>query len=208
MTIRLLAGAALLIAAVPVMAQNAPPLGYDRADRHMAPPPLTRAEVEQQVTAHFAALDLNHDGVVTRGEIVDAREAMRVAMMKADRDALFARLDTNKDGMLSRDEFGAPPPGGPDGPGRGGPHGMRRGPEPMGARAMLMMGPHWFDRVDTDHDGKITLAEAKAAALAAFDRVDTNHDGTVSAEERRAVMRAMMEHGPGRDDPDGGPAGD
>jgi Ca2+-binding EF-hand superfamily protein len=30
---------------------------------------------------------------------------------------------------------------------------------------------------DTDHDGTISLAEAKQAAAARFDRLDTDHDG-------------------------------
>ena len=45
---------------------------------------------------------------------------------------------------------------------------------------------------DTDHDGKITLAEAQAMALQHFDQMDTNHDGQVTPEERRAARPMMI----------------
>jgi len=45
-------------------------------------------------------------------------------------------------------------------------------------------------RVDTDRDGRISLAEMTAQRLARFDRLDTNRDGTLTREERR-VARAQ-----------------
>ncbi len=36
---------------------------------------------------------------------------------------------------------------------------------------------------DTDHDGTLDLAEAKAAAQAKFDALDTDHDGTLDKTE-------------------------
>ncbi len=204
------AGVSMLIVGAAVVAQDMPPggAGGARGWGGGAPRAITRTEVEAMVAKRFAQLDTDHDGVLTRAEL----DAARASMVKQRRDRQFAGLDANKDGVISRDEFdaGGPPHGAPGAPGMGGPPpaggaapGMWRGRMKgggmggMGAMAM-MMGPRWFDRADADHDGRLTLAEAKAAALALFDRVDTNHDGTISPEERRAAMRTMMErHAPG-----------
>lgn len=43
-----------------------------------------------------------------------------------------------------------------------------------------------FDRIDTNKDGFLDLAEMKAARAALFDRLDTNKDGMLTAEEMRA----------------------
>lgn len=43
-----------------------------------------------------------------------------------------------------------------------------------------------FDRIDTNHDGKISRDEYKAWVDARFDRLDTNHDGVVDANELAA----------------------
>lgn len=51
-------------------------------------------------------------------------------------------------------------------------------------------------RIDTNHDGTITHAEAIAAAEARFARLDTNGDGTVTQQEmqaNRAAMRAKWQ---------------
>jgi Ca2+-binding EF-hand superfamily protein len=158
--IQLLAGVgfAALIACTPVLAQDMPPpppgagghdmAGHDMRDRGDRPgrrphrAPLTRADLEKMVTEHFAAIDINHDGVITRAELDNARDA-RHARMEAEREAAikahltkrFDRLDTNHDGAISREEFAAaaappPPPGAPgEGPPPGGPGKMaERGP--------------------------------------------------------------------------------
>lgn len=49
------------------------------------------------------------------------------------------------------------------------------GPVPGGAGHM--------NRADADGDGVITRAEAQAMADARFDRLDTNHDGRITADE-------------------------
>jgi len=59
-------------------------------------------------------------------------------------------------------------------------------PDELGENGAMMI-----ERLDADHDGKISLAEAIAASLARFDAADTNHDGTLSPEERAAAMAQM-----------------
>lgn len=48
-----------------------------------------------------------------------------------------------------------------------------------------------FDRMDTDGDGALTLAEMSVRPLAMFARADADNDGVVTREERRAARQAM-----------------
>ena len=56
-----------------------------------------------------------------------------------------------------------------------------------------LSGGNWFERVDANHDGKVTLDEMTKTVLGLFDRVDANHDGIVSPEEREAIGRMRMQ---------------
>lgn len=114
--------------------------------------------------------DAYGDGVVTRDEAA------------ADADRRFAAMDANNDGKLSRDERRtwreqrrAPPPG-------------DRGP---GRQA----------RRDADQN----QSAFRDRALARFDRIDTNHDGRIDANEREAMMLMMRARRVGHDRPHGGP---
>jgi Ca2+-binding EF-hand superfamily protein len=136
----------------------------------------------------FAVLDANKDGQISRAEF-DAPPPM---------------------GERGPGERGPGGPGGPDGRGPGGPDGDRpdhmRGPGPdgpgrdgpggVGGRGgpggFGMMGGRLLERADANHDGKVTLAEAQKAALAAFDKADVNHDGVIDRDE---MVVAMRDHG-------------
>ena len=63
-------------------------------------------------------------------------------------------------------------------------HGMRHG-------GGMPMGGMWFERADANKDGKVSLAEASAGALAMFDRADADKNGTISPEEHKAARDAM-----------------
>ncbi|MBJ6120932.1 hypothetical protein [Sphingomonas mollis] len=52
-------------------------------------------------------------------------------------------------------------------------------------------GPAGLRRADANGDGIVTRAEAMAQANGMFARMDSNHDGKVTPEERRAAMEAM-----------------
>lgn len=113
--------------------------------------------------------DTDHDGTITRAEMI------------AEAEARFAAMDTNKDGKVTADERDAAREamiaqwrGGANGPRAGG-GGMRGDP----------------DRVDTRDD---TVRRAGAR----FDRLDTNHDGKLDATE---IAAARPMRGPR---PDGG----
>jgi hypothetical protein len=220
----ILAGVAIAaIASIPALAQPGP----DGPGRNAGP--LTRAAVQAGVPARFATADSNHDGFITRAEadarVAEARDGMRERMeqnreRRTERRAgmragIFDRIDADKNGSISRAEFEAHASAraerraerrGPDGM-RGG-RGMRharmmrhRGP---GAMAGGRFGGAMFERMDADHDGRVSLAEASSRALEMFDRADANRDGTVTMEERRSAMQRFREDRRGRDGRRGG----
>jgi Ca2+-binding EF-hand superfamily protein len=47
-------------------------------------------------------------------------------------------------------------------------------------------------RFDTDHDGSVSLDEAKKAATAEFDKLDRDHDGTLTRRELRGRLSARQ----------------
>lgn len=150
---------------------------------------VTRAEVQAKVQEHFTKLDANKDGAVTQAEFDSHRAAMRAAR----RAEIFARLDTDKNGQLSKAEFNAPRAERGDRM-KGGDHkGMGMGGHHAGWGKHMGGRGGWFAKVDTDKDGRVTLAEASAKALAMFDKADANKDGTVTPEERRAAWQTMRE---------------
>ena len=202
-----LAGAAIAQAPVatpapaPAVPQAAPvPMMHDREQ--------TRDEVVAKVREHFAKLDANKDGALTKDEAEAGRKVMKEhirqrlgerrehRMEMRDPKLAFDRLDTNKDGSISRDEFakghemrmerrmvikdGQPMPG------------MAPGAMKFRHRGMIM-GGHMFEMADANKDGRVTLQEATDAAVKHFDMADVNRDGRVTPEERRQMHRQMME---------------
>jgi hypothetical protein len=175
---------------------------------------MTRDEVVSHIRDMFARFDTNRDGYITKEEIeafhqkmvgamgmagdVDKRLAERGIMM-GDRGAVFDKLDTNHDGSISRQEFMAAQqireqrmiimrehaggtPGAPGEPGKR----MH-----MHGAGMGMGFGRLFDIADANHDGRVSLAEAQAAALAHFDKADLNHDGRLTPDERRQAHQLM-----------------
>ena len=211
-----LAGAAVAQSSAPqaeppgVAAPNAAPMA--RVDREH-----TRDEVVAKVRDHFAQLDANKDGFLTKEE-ADAGRAIfkekirekrgdRLAQRLERRDpaVAFDRLDANKDGSISRDEFGkaheqrierrivrkegeAGAPGAtPTAPGMPH-HGLR-----MHRMGGAMMGGHMFAMADANKDNRVSLQEATDAAVRHFDMADANRDGRITREERRTIRRQMIE---------------
>ena len=135
-----------------------------------APQPTTKASIQARVSAAFNRLDANKDGWVDRAEAQKAMDAEVAAETKRRSDALtatFTKLDTNKDGSLSRQEF-----------------------EGLIKPVKAPTGLPWMDGYDTDKNGRVSLSEATAAAMAAFDKADTDHNGTVSPQEERRAAAA------------------
>jgi Ca2+-binding EF-hand superfamily protein len=198
--------AAVAVAAVsPALAQAAP---APQHQMHMQP--MTRAAMVQKVQEHFAKVDSNRDGFVTRTEMDAAHEQMRSKILARvekrlgdhgielpDRAAMFDRLDANRDGSISREEFTSAKPlvkerrvivmkdGSETGQNGAGPMRIRMHAMGMG------MGGHMFEMADSDKDGRVSIQEATNAAAAHFDKADANHDGTLSRDEMRAAHKAM-----------------
>jgi hypothetical protein len=130
--------------------------------------PITRADYVKTVDARFSATDANHDGVVTKAEIVaqQQREMQQAtARIRQQLQVRFGQLDTNKDGQLNLQEFlAAAPP-------------LRQAESP----------DQILQRLDTNHDGKISADEFRAPQLAKFSGVDANHDGVVTPAEIKAA---------------------
>jgi len=135
------------------------------------PPPQPRPTPEQIVDMILQRMDANKDGKISKEEAKD-----RIAEN-------FAAIDTNKDGYLDRTELLAmarrmvqamPPPGGRPGP-FGGPGGPPR-PDPLD-----------FDALDKNADGRLTRDELKGTRFYdVFDKIDTNHDGKIDPKEWQA----------------------
>ena len=198
-----LAGAALAQAPVaqpaPVpQAAPMPPMGFDRVQ--------TRDEVVAKVREHFAQLDKNRDGSLTKEEADAGRAAMKdhfrqgLGERRGDPTVAFDRLDTNKDGSISRDEFAkghemrmerrVELKGGQAGaPGAPGDEGRRMRFHHAGG----MIGGRMFEMSDANKDGRVTLQEATDAAVRHFDMADTNRDGRITPEEWMQRHRQLIE---------------
>lgn len=169
---------------------------------------IAKDEVEAMHTKMMSAME--------KGGYIQKRMAEH-GMMEGDRGAVFDKLDTNHDGNISRQEFTAGKPqvrteqvvvmrDGNMAPGAPGamPHmegmdGMRMHMRHMGGMGMGgQFGGHLLEMADANHDGRVSLAEAQAAALAHFDKADLNHDGKITPDERqqgRQVMRIERRQG-------------
>ncbi len=136
---------------------------------------VTRAEAETAIATRFAEIDANSDGYVTQEEMQTYREAKRADM----RERWASRADR---------------PAGADRPGRRAGN-REANPERMEARRARMAeraAERWA-AMDTDGDGRLSLAEFTAARVQHFDRVDTNSDGVVTVDEADAAREAMKE---------------
>ena len=160
MTYRLIIAASFSAAAVPALAQTA-----------AAQQPISRAAYMQRVDANFVALDANKDGFTDRSELEAAQTrafTQRKAQLLRQRETAFRSLDADKNGSLTLREFNAPTIAAPL-------------PRPNAAPALA--------RADTNKDGKVSLAENRAPAMAQFERADTNKDGSLSVAERTRPRR-------------------
>lgn len=182
------------IAGIAVAQGNAPHHGFlDRlraADTN-ADGMLSRDEAAAlpRISANFDAIDTNHDNYITFDEL---RAFFKAHHAKRHGDFL-KRLDTDGDGRISKAEAATAPRLAQHFDQIDANHDGFLTQEEIRAAHQAMRVAHW-KRIDTDGDGKISLAEAQANAprLAAhFDQVDANHDGFITPDELRAAFHAM-----------------
>ncbi|MCQ4159304.1 EF-hand domain-containing protein [Roseomonas sp. GC11] len=121
--------------------------------------------------------DADHDGRITETEALNALSAR------------FAEADADHDGNLTLDElhaflrqqWEARRPAG-----------ERRAPPEAMRHRMAERVDGLFRAADANRDGKVTLDEARAVALALFRATDRNNDGVLEASE----LRGPHGHGP------------
>jgi Ca2+-binding EF-hand superfamily protein len=194
---KLLIGGAALLASAAAIAQVAPVAQTQNAP---AAKVHTRAQVQAKIAEHFARLDTNRDGSLTKAEADAARQAFRSqrgerrAERREDRrENAFARMDTDKNGAISRTEWDAAsaqreqPWAARDRDGDG----RRDGRKGGRGTGMGGFGGHMFEMADANRDGRVTLQEAQAAALRHFDMTDVNRDGQITPDERKQMRQRM-----------------
>jgi hypothetical protein len=167
---------------------------------------ITREEVDALHSKMMTGMDGMKHGMHAMHDVSMPGMSMP-GMAMPDRGAMFDRLDTNHDGSISRQEYMAAKPqireerkfvirngesgGTPEAP--GGHQMMMRMHGMGGGMGMGMAGfaGRLFEMADANHDGRVSLAEAQAAALAHFDRADLNHDGKITPDERQQMHQTM-----------------
>jgi len=211
------AAAATLATAAVVIAQPAPVVPVVQPAPAASPMRLLQAQtrngVVEKVRTHFAQLDTDRDGNLTKAEAEAGRAAWKghrgkwagrgaqSARPMIDRGAMFDRMDTNRDGSISRDEFArnAHIPGTREGPTNIVIHRDDGAPGGKFAHRGMGMGGRMFEQADANHDSRVSLQEATDAALRHFDTADLNRDGTLTPEERQQMHMKMREmHRAGR----------
>ena len=127
---------------------------------------------ESNMRARLTAEEMSElpEGAIQTPPPSQSRRAMRAER----RNQAWTAADADENGALNADEFNAM-------------HAARS--ERRQARRNGR--PSRFDRVDTDNDGQLSLAEISVRPLAMFERADADNDGMVTRAERRAARRAM-----------------
>jgi Ca2+-binding EF-hand superfamily protein len=130
----------------------------------------------EQIEALFDRTDANSDGKLTKDEIPEERQGMRMVLERSGGDSITKEQFIR--GMLAMAQGQPGRPGGPpdrrpegapdrrpDGPPRGGP-----------------FGPGLFAILDTDRDGELSTAEIVGAGTALL-KLDRNGDGKLTPNE-------------------------
>jgi hypothetical protein len=141
-------------------------------------PPVDRTALKSHLEKRFDAADVDKDGSLTPQE----RQAQRGEARAKMREHMFARLDADKNGAISKAEFAAAPAHAPRAAGKD--RGGHRGP---------MAGGMMRHQLAAYRDKPISRTQFVDAGLGHFDRVDTDHDGKISSAERDAARKAMRD---------------
>jgi Ca2+-binding EF-hand superfamily protein len=126
--------------------------------------PVPRTEFIQVMDTEFKQMDADKNNILTKKEIEDFQRAVSILVAQRRNAAAFQALDKDKNGQLSPAEFANLP---------------MNVPQPNAAPVLA--------QADTNRDGQITMVEYRTGKLASFDRMDTDKDGIVSVAEMKAA---------------------
>jgi hypothetical protein len=128
------------------------------------PVPVPRTSFIATMDGEFRKMDADHNNVISTKEIEDFQRAMAGIAIDNRRRALFAALDADRNGLLTPQEF------------------ARLNVPAPAANAAPVIAQH-----DLNKDGSVTLVEYRTTKLRNFDRMDTDQDGIVSVAEMKAA---------------------
>lgn len=136
---------------------------------------ISKDEVTAFQDRLFTEIDANKDGSLTRGEMLDYRQARMEEFRKNNPPPEQAQNSDEERRDRDHQAWGR--------------HGWghhdrdRREARWDGPRHGGMMRGGFFRMVDEDNDGKVTKAEATTATDKLFVRMDTNKDGAISIDD-------------------------
>ena len=125
---------------------------------------VARAFYIQTMDQEFGKMDADKNGQVTRAEAEAFQRADFVARSAARARAVFSQLDSDRNGQLSFAEFARTQSGVPQ-----------------------VNGQPFVTGFDSNKDGRVSLVEHRAGKLNYFDRIDTDKDGVVTVAEMKAA---------------------
>ena len=130
------------------------------------PPHMTK---EQAIDRLFEKLDADKSGAIESPE------------SSATWEKRFQAMDVDGDGVLTRDEGVTP-------------HGKHAVPEERRKQAEDRRGKR-FASLDSNRDGKVTIAEFQAKRVQVFSKADANGDGKVTRDEMVSRWKKNGERG-------------
>lgn len=180
------ASMAVIALAMPLAAQAGPGKGHRGHGPHLMQMDtnndgtITRAEADASIAARFAEIDTNSDGFVTQDEMKTHQEAKRAEMKETWETR---KADAEAAGKAPRE--GKPR--------------REKDPAKAGAKAgeweakrAEKSAERWAG-MDTDGDGRLSLAEFTAEHIKFFEKLDADSDGTITKAELDAAKSKMKE---------------
>lgn len=157
-----------------------PEIAYVRLLKQFGQPgdtKITKDEVKAGVDKIFDQIDTNHDGEITPGEV----RAYRQERFKEWKAAHAKGNDSQANNQTQNDQTKGDQAQNDDKGDNGPRHHKHHGR--FMHEAGLMRGMMLFHRIDKDENGQISKQEAEDAANKFFDRMDRNHDGVITLDD-------------------------
>jgi Ca2+-binding EF-hand superfamily protein len=125
---------------------------------------VPRADYITSMDGEFRKMDADKNGRLTRAEIEAFERIAALGQARARAQAKFAELDTDRNGQISPAEFAR-----------------------LVTDVPAVDGRPLIAKLDGNKDGQISLIEHRAGKLSYFDHIDSDKDGIVSIAEMKAA---------------------